>query len=436
MRAHRPRGRAIVRRSVERPATPRRDARRSRALDLHLRHDRAAEGRQRQSPAPVQWSFWFAGLMNTGARRPHVRLPADVSQRRRCRRHRRRPGARRLGADPRQIFRAAVLGRCRRLRLHAVPVYRRTVPLSAQRAGPSPRERAHRLRICCGNGLRADVWEKFQERFAIPRILEFYAATEGNVSLYNVEGKVGAIGRVPPFLAARFPLALVKFDDATGRTGARCRRLLHSLRDRSRPAKRSAGFAADAAQSGGDFEGYTERKDTAQKILRDVFAPGDCLVPHRRSDAHGRRRLFLFRRSDRRYLPLEGRERRHVRSRGRDHGVCRRPRSERLRRAGAGHRRRSRHGGDRHRRRVGSGGVPRASDANGCRPTPGRSSCASPTGSRRPRPSSTPRATCSATGSIRPPLPIRFTSMMRRSDAFVPLDSALYARLKAGDMRL
>ena len=55
-----------------------------------------------------------------------------------------------------------------------------------------PRERQHRLRLCCGNGLRAEIWQKFQSRFAIPRILEFYAATEGNVSLYNVEGKVGA----------------------------------------------------------------------------------------------------------------------------------------------------------------------------------------------------------------------------------------------------
>ncbi len=79
-----------------------------------------------------------------------------------------------------------------------------------------PRERAHRLRLCCGNGLRADVWDAFKTRFAIPRILEFYAATEGNVSLYNVEGKVGAIGRVPPFLTHRFPLALVKFDHAAG----------------------------------------------------------------------------------------------------------------------------------------------------------------------------------------------------------------------------
>ena len=95
--------------------------------------------------------------------------------------------------------------------------------------GAAARRRAHRLRLACGNGLRADVWERFQERFEIPRILEFYAATEGNVSLYNVEGKVGAIGRVPPFLKHRFPLALVKFD-----------------RDRRQPARDADGFACRA----------------------------------------------------------------------------------------------------------------------------------------------------------------------------------------------
>ena len=66
-------------------------------------------------------------------------------------------------------------------------------------------ERAHKLRLCAGNGMRADVWTAFQDRFAIPRVLEFYAATEGTVSLYNVEGKVGAVGRVPSFMAHRSP---------------------------------------------------------------------------------------------------------------------------------------------------------------------------------------------------------------------------------------
>ena len=81
---------------------------------------------------------------------------------------------------------------------------------------PRPHETDHQLRLCCGNGMRADIWEKFKSRFRIPRILEFYAATESNFSLYNCEDKTGAIGRIPSFLAHRFPVALVKFDVEAG----------------------------------------------------------------------------------------------------------------------------------------------------------------------------------------------------------------------------
>ena len=70
------------------------------------------------------------------------------------------------------------------------------------RAAPSEYETSHRLRLACGNGLRGDIWEAFQARFSIPQLLEFYAATEGNFSLYNVEGRPGAIGRIPPLLGA------------------------------------------------------------------------------------------------------------------------------------------------------------------------------------------------------------------------------------------
>ena len=139
----------------------------------------------------------------------------------------------------------------------------------------NPRERSHRLRLCCGNGLRADVWEKFQARFAIPRILEFYAATEGNFSLYNVEGKVGAIGRVPSFLTHRFPLALVKFDAAAGEPARdennfciRC--LINEV------GEAIGRIGEDAGSVGGEFEGYSDSEQSEKKILRHVFERGDA----------------------------------------------------------------------------------------------------------------------------------------------------------------
>jgi fatty-acyl-CoA synthase len=138
-----------------------------------------------------------------------------------------------------------------------------------------PRPIEHRIRLCCGNGLRGDVWEHFKRRFHIPQILEFYAATEANFSLYNCEGKPGAIGRIPSFLAHRFPVALVRFDTIAGM-----------------PLRNEAGFcercsadevgeaiskiAENRMDAGGRFEGYTDKRASELKILRNVFVAGDA----------------------------------------------------------------------------------------------------------------------------------------------------------------
>src|ERR1700760_3396441 len=73
-----------------------------------------------------------------------------------------------------------------------------------------------RIKMACGNGLAPEIWDRFKERFRIPQILEFYAATEGGVSLFNVQGKPGAIGHIPAYLAHRFAPALVRFDAESG----------------------------------------------------------------------------------------------------------------------------------------------------------------------------------------------------------------------------
>ena len=135
-------------------------------------------------------------------------------------------------------------------------------------------ETAHRLRLACGNGLRGDVWEPFQARFAIPRILEFYAATEGNFSLFNVEGKPGAIGRVPPMLAHRFPAAIVRVDPDFG-TPDRTADGLCIPCARGEVGE-AIGRIGTADEGGGRFEGYTDATQTEKKILRDVMARGDA----------------------------------------------------------------------------------------------------------------------------------------------------------------
>ena len=139
----------------------------------------------------------------------------------------------------------------------------------------TPVETQHRIRACCGNGLRPDIWEAFKSRFHIPRIFEFYASTEGNVSLFNIEGKPGAIGRIPPYLAHRFPAELVRFNMEKG----------EPERDDagfcSRCAPNEAGEAIgrileNPSNAGTRFEGYTNDEASAQKILHDVFEEGDA----------------------------------------------------------------------------------------------------------------------------------------------------------------
>src|SRR2546426_3862112 len=93
--------------------------------------------------------------------------------------------------------------------------------------------------------------------------------------MVNVEGKPGAIGRIPAFLAHRFPAALVRFDVA-----------------RDEPVRNEAGFCVRCApnevgeaigqvleepsNAGRRFEGYTSEEDSEAKILRGVFEPGDA----------------------------------------------------------------------------------------------------------------------------------------------------------------
>ena len=138
-----------------------------------------------------------------------------------------------------------------------------------------PREKEHQLRLCSGNGLRRDVWQRFQQRFHIPRILEFYASTEGNFSLYNCEGKPGAIGRIPPFLQHRFSVVLVRFDVDTGEPRRNDESFCIPC-SADEPGEAICKIPSDGITEPGHFEGYTDREATNRKILRDVFTIGDA----------------------------------------------------------------------------------------------------------------------------------------------------------------
>ena len=136
---------------------------------------------------------------------------------------------------------------------------------------PHEDERSHKLKLAFGNGLRADVWPDFQSRFRIPQILEFYGSTEGNVSLFNFDGKSGAIGRVPGFLKSQINIRLVDFDVDTEQP-------VRGADGLCRPAR--VGQVGEAIGLIGndirhDFSGYADKAASEKKILKDVFKRGD-----------------------------------------------------------------------------------------------------------------------------------------------------------------
>ena len=136
-------------------------------------------------------------------------------------------------------------------------------------------ERLHQLRLACGNGMQGNVWTAFQHRFGIPHILEYYASTEGNVSLYNCEERVGSVGRIPPFLSHRYPVAVVR-SDPDSRLPLRDTNGCCVKCDANEVGEVLGQILDGPEQAGTRFEGYSDADATSSKVLHNVFTSGDA----------------------------------------------------------------------------------------------------------------------------------------------------------------
>jgi fatty-acyl-CoA synthase len=136
---------------------------------------------------------------------------------------------------------------------------------------PTEDDGKNKLRLAFGNGLRPDVWPDFQARYRIPQILEFYGSTEGNVSLFNFDGRQGAVGRVPKWLKSRINFRLVRFDVDTNEPirGA------NGLCQECRPGEIGEAIGVIGNDPKHDFSGYADKSATEKKVLTDVFVRGD-----------------------------------------------------------------------------------------------------------------------------------------------------------------
>ncbi|MGH3959960.1 long-chain-acyl-CoA synthetase FadD6 [Mycobacterium sp.] len=129
---------------------------------------------------------------------------------------------------------------------------------------PKPTDRAHQVRVICGNGLRPEIWDEFTTRFGIERVCEFYAASEGNAAFINIFNVPKTTGISP------MPLAYVEYDPDTGAP----------LRDENGRVRRvpagKPGLLLSPVNKLQPFDGYTDPAATEKKLVRNAFRDGDC----------------------------------------------------------------------------------------------------------------------------------------------------------------
>uniref|UniRef100_A0A8C5HKA7 long-chain-fatty-acid--CoA ligase n=1 Tax=Gouania willdenowi TaxID=441366 RepID=A0A8C5HKA7_GOUWI len=131
-------------------------------------------------------------------------------------------------------------------------------------------DKDHKVKLAIGNGIRAEIWREFLNRFGNIQIREFYASTEGNVGFVNYTGKIGAIGRVNFFHKKLFPYALVKYDTELDEPVRDANGLCIETR------KGEPGLLVSKITDIAPFAGYAQNEEqTERKRLRNVLKKGD-----------------------------------------------------------------------------------------------------------------------------------------------------------------
>ncbi|KAJ5525766.1 hypothetical protein N7494_012416 [Penicillium frequentans] len=140
---------------------------------------------------------------------------------------------------------------------------------------PSPYDAKHNCIVAAGNGLRAEIWEKFKSRFNVPEIREFYRSTEGVAKFDNHGEGVWGAGKVGFSGPIRRSLEddnfIVKYDTDTEmpwrdpKTGFCVRASLGE-----------EGEAIGRVRDRGLLIEYLGNEEATEgKLLRDVFQKGD-----------------------------------------------------------------------------------------------------------------------------------------------------------------
>ncbi|MHA2180077.1 MAG: AMP-binding protein [Promethearchaeota archaeon] len=128
---------------------------------------------------------------------------------------------------------------------------------------PKPDDSDNPVKKVLGLGLRNEIWMDFKERFNIPKIVEYYSATEAVGSFVNYLNFDRTVG------GTTSSYAIVKYDH-----------------EEEEPIRNDKGFMerVNLGESGlllfeiagtAVFRGYTDRKATESKIFQNVLKNGD-----------------------------------------------------------------------------------------------------------------------------------------------------------------
>ena len=157
-----------------------------------------------------------------------------------------------------------VLGRRDPLRRNGVHLHRRDLRAICSTSRRRTTDRKHKVRVIAGNGLRPAIWDEFTERFGIDRVCEFYARQRGQHRVRQRAQRRQDHRHLP---------------DAGGVRGVRRGDRRPGAR-RQRPgaqghATASRGCCCRKVSSFQPFDGYTDKKASEKKLVRDAFKDGD-----------------------------------------------------------------------------------------------------------------------------------------------------------------
>jgi fatty-acyl-CoA synthase len=124
-------------------------------------------------------------------------------------------------------------------------------------------DRTNKVRVIAGNGLRPEIWDEFTARFNIPRVFEFYGASEGNTGFVNIFHIPKTAGLCPT------AVAFVEYDPETGEP-------VRDENGRVRKVRRGQpGLLLSKITKAQPFDGYTDAEASEKKLVRNSFRDGD-----------------------------------------------------------------------------------------------------------------------------------------------------------------